>query len=238
MEIFKVICGSKLYGLETPESDTDYGIVLLETPSQIFGIQNADKISQKITDETDENIHYLKRFCYLAARCNPNVLEWLWAPPSKILYADEDFQELILNRRRMFVGVRNLYRTHLGFASAQIKKLQGKNPVVGASRRAIIDKYGYDIKYAAHALRLLSQLMDYFYSEQFQYPFVEDVRDAIMVVKTGQIEYAEFLRRYEILKKAVENKYAILQNGPLALEPNYDEINKSLTEFYKRKFNV
>lgn len=235
MELYKVICGSKLYGLNMPESDTDYGIVEQESKYQIYGLDHVNKISQYVTDEIDENTHYLKRFCYLAARCNPNVLEWLWAPPTNILTLDQDFAELFLHKRRMFVGLNNLYRSHLGFASAQIKKLKGKNPTVGAARRNLIDQYGYDIKYAAHAIRLLSQLMDYFIDEQFKYPFDEDVRDAIMVVKQGKVEYDEFLRRYEILRKAVENKFEYVK-AVLPLEPNYAAINCSLVTFYERKF--
>src|SRR6185369_14845841 len=88
--LFEAITGSKAYGLNTPNSDTDIrGVFVL--PKELFFSMH---YTEQVSDERNDIVYYeLGRFFELLTRNNPNVLEMLSIPPECMLYRHE-----IINR--------------------------------------------------------------------------------------------------------------------------------------------
>lgn len=116
--ILKCISGSKAYGLDTPESDTDIKGVFLLPKRDYFGL---NYIAQ-INNPSNDIVYYeLGRFMELLSVNNPNILELLNTPKKSVLFKhpflEEIKSELILSK---------LCKNTFGkFALSQIKKAKG-----------------------------------------------------------------------------------------------------------------
>lgn len=81
--LFEAISGSKAYGLDTPQSDTDIRGVFVLPEEEYYGLHYVDQLSNKSNDI----VYYeLRRFVELLSKNNPNMLELLNMPEDCILY--------------------------------------------------------------------------------------------------------------------------------------------------------
>lgn len=111
--------GSKAYGTDVPESDTDLRGVTLERPIEIYGNETFEQFEDK---ETDTVIYGLKKFVSLCKACNPNVIEMLGTKFEHVLEMDK-IGMLLRNNAHYFLSKR-AYVTFTGYATAQLRRLQ------------------------------------------------------------------------------------------------------------------
>jgi len=129
--IFRTICGSKLYGTDTPESDEDYVGVFVEDPEYLIGLSKVEQVERSIKDKDesgkntadarDETLYALKKFVKLAADNNPNIIELLFVNPSNLLHIN-DIGEELLSMKDAFVS-KNIKHRFLGYAFSQKHKM-------------------------------------------------------------------------------------------------------------------
>lgn len=137
--VYSCVMGSRAFGLATEGSDTDRrGVFLAPTP--LFW--RFEKPPTHVDGPAPEQFSWeLERFCELALRANPNVLECLHSP--LVEHVDDVGREL-LSLRGAFLS-RLAHRTFVRYASGQRKKLEADVRQYGAPRW----------KHAMHLLRLL-----------------------------------------------------------------------------------
>lgn len=121
--LFRCIAGSRAYGTHHPDSDRDIrGIYAV--PGKAY-LSLEQPVSQ-VSDQKGDIVYYaLRRFLELAADANPNIIELLFMPKDCVLHQSPLFQP-ILAARDMFI-TQKAYQSHVGYASAQIKKAKGRN---------------------------------------------------------------------------------------------------------------
>ena len=120
--LFKVIAGSKAYGLDLPTSDTDIRGIFLQ-PNE-FRLGNGYK--EQLNDIKNDIVYYeLNRFINLLADNNPNIIENLFVPEDKILFFNPRIEPLY--SRRMDFLTTKIRFTFGGYAISQIKKARGLN---------------------------------------------------------------------------------------------------------------
>ena len=122
------LSGSRLYGLDTPESDYDYRGVFsaplshyvggIDRP-QIEGITAAKSIPHE-PHSKDTVVYDLKKFIGLAAKSNPNIIELLWV--NEYLYLDAIGEKLIALRDVFLTD--SIRHTFAGYAHSQLKRLE------------------------------------------------------------------------------------------------------------------
>lgn len=116
--IFECISGSKAYGLDLPESDTDIKGVFILPEEDFYGFEYIPQVN----DETNDTVYYeIKRFLELCYKNNPTILEMLYTPKDKILLKSPLF-DLILKISFLTLKAE---KTFAGYASTQIKKAKG-----------------------------------------------------------------------------------------------------------------
>ncbi len=118
--LLECISGSRAYGLETKDSDTDIkGVFYL--PKQTF--YGFDYIPQ-ISNHSNDIVYYeLGRYMELLSLNNPNILELLNTPESSVIYKNP-----ILNDLTSKLILSKLCLNTFGkFALSQIKKAKGLN---------------------------------------------------------------------------------------------------------------
>lgn len=134
--LFECISGSKAYGLDTPQSDTDLKGVFYLPKEQFYGL---DYIPQ-VSNETNDEVYYeLGRFVELLCKNNPNILEVLATPEECVLYKHPLMEMLHI---KMFLS-KLCKDTFAGYALTQIRKARGyKKKVVNPmdkERKTVLD---------------------------------------------------------------------------------------------------
>ena len=135
--------GSKSYGIDGPGSDDDYAGVFL-APLRAFVSLEGPGADSETGHAPDFTLHEIGKFCRLALKGNPAVLEVLWN--DDVLLADAWGREL-RERRRAFLH-RDGLRVYVEYAESQLKKMArggGLHAKGGA----------YNGKFGAHLIRLL-----------------------------------------------------------------------------------
>ncbi len=116
--IYRCVVGSRAFGLDTDESDTDRrGIYLppAELHWSLYGVPE-----QLENDQTEEVYWELQKFLVMALKGNPNILECLYTPMV------EDITPLgqeLLDMRSAFLS-RLVYQTYNGYVMSQFKRMK------------------------------------------------------------------------------------------------------------------
>jgi predicted nucleotidyltransferase len=206
--IFRVVVGSRAYGLDHENSDTDRrGIYLapLEMQFSLFGAP------EQFEDNQAQSCYWeLRKFLVMALKANPNVLECLYSPlvEKTSAVADE-----LLALRGSFLS-QMVFQTFNGYALSQFKKLDQDRRNQGEIRW----------KHAMHLLRLLltgtATLHDGFVPVR-----VDRHRDRLLAVKRGELPWAEVDAWRQELHRDFEHALGVTK---LPERPDYEAVNHFL----------
>jgi len=117
--IFESVCGSQLYGTNTPASDTDWRGVVIPPIQVYFGTQ---KFEQLETKKPDRVLYSIDKAVKLVAACNPNMIELLFVPEQFIEHCHPFWQRMIDNRD-LFVS-KKARHTFSGYAFSQLRRIK------------------------------------------------------------------------------------------------------------------
>ncbi|MET9967828.1 nucleotidyltransferase domain-containing protein [Streptomyces sp. NPDC006356] len=206
--IYACVMGSRAFGLATDDSDTDRrGVFLAPTP--LFW--RFDKPPTHVDGPLKEQFSWeLERFCELALRANPNILECLHSP--LVEYVDDTGREL-LALREAFLS-RHALDTFTRYALGQRKKLEADVHSQGAPRW----------KHAMHLLRLLTSARDLLRTGRLTID-VGDQREPLLEVKRGEVPWPEVESRMNRLAREAEDAS---RQSPLPAEPDRRRIENFL----------
>ncbi|MDV9197301.1 nucleotidyltransferase domain-containing protein [Streptomyces sp. Wh19] len=206
--VYSCVMGSRAFGLATEGSDTDRrGVFLAPTP--LFW--RFEKPPTHVDGPAPEQFSWeLERFCELALRANPNVLECLHSP--LVEHIDDVGREL-LSLRGAFLS-RLAHQTFVRYASGQRKKLEADVRQYGAPRW----------KHAMHLLRLLGTGRDLLRTGELTIE-VGAARDDLLAVKRGEVPWEEVERR---MNRLMEESEETARNSPLLQEPDRARIEDFL----------
>jgi hypothetical protein len=114
------------------------------------------------TVKSETTSYELKKFLRLCQGFNPNVIPLLWLekPFYEII---EPAGQLLLDNRHLFTSKQAIH-SFCGHAYSQLKKMgepTASTGRMGAKRKELRDKFGYDTKYAYHTVRLARMLNEF-----------------------------------------------------------------------------
>ncbi|CAM5561272.1 nucleotidyltransferase [Streptomyces spiroverticillatus] len=206
--IYSCVMGSRAFGLATKDSDTDVrGVFLAPTP--LFW--HFTKPPTHVDGPAEEQFSWeLERFCDLALRANPNILECLHSPLP--LHTDARGEEL-LSLRGSFLS-RQVHQTFVGYAQSQRRKVDADVRQYGAPRW----------KHAMHLLRLLTSCLDLLRTGELVVD-VGDARESYLAVKRGEVPWPTIEKR---LADLVEQSSAALSTSPLPPLPDHARVEDFL----------
>ena len=137
--IYRCVIGSRAYGLDNDESDTDRrGIYLAPAELQwsLFGAP------EQFEDNASQSCYWeLQKFIIMALRANPNILECLYSP---LVEKVTPLGEELLALRKQFLS-QMIFQTFNGYAMSQFRKMEQDLRNHGQVK----------LKHAMHLLRLL-----------------------------------------------------------------------------------
>jgi uncharacterized protein len=203
--IYRCVVGSRAYGLDTDESDTDRRGVYLAPAEMQWSIFGAP---EQFEDNAAQACYWeLQKFLIMALKANPNILECLNSPMvEKVTPLGQE----LLNMRGVFLS-QMIFQTFNGYAMSQFKKIEQDIRTQGEVRW----------KHAMHLLRLLltgAQTL-----REGRVPVrVEAHRDRLLAVKRGEIPWADVDSWRKELHRDFERALA---ETKLPERPDYEAAN-------------
>jgi len=116
--IYKTIVGSKAYGIDTPESDTDIKGITIAPKKYYFGL----KVFEQQEIGKDCTIYALNKFVRLARDNNPNILEMLYTEPRYILFINK-YGERLRENRNLFLSKKAKF-SFSGYGFSQLLRIK------------------------------------------------------------------------------------------------------------------
>lgn len=212
---YLTVMGSKAYGCSDNDSDWDVYGFAIPPRNMIFphldgiipGFGNQHRPFEQYQEhhlrhpdgrEYDFAVYNIIKFFQLCMENNPNMIDSLFTPDDCVIYQSK-VGRMVREQRRIFLHQGCLPKFR-GYAYSQIKKLDAKQPEPGSRRHGYVERYGYDVKYAVHLVRLVLEC------EQILQEGDIDLRrhaDTLKAVRAGQWTEAEvkawFSQREEAL---------------------------------------
>ena len=171
---YEVLVGSVMYGVSDDLSDMDINgfcippknVIFPHLRGEIIGFGRQcqrfeqfqkhhieDKEAQKVYDVTIFNI---VKYFQLCLENNPNMLDSLFAPDTCVLNITKA-GTMVREARRKFLH-RGCWPKYKGYAYSQLHKARSKEPEEGSKRSEIRERYGWDVKFGYHTVRLLLEV--------------------------------------------------------------------------------
>jgi len=206
--IYRCVVGSRAYGLDNDESDTDRrGIYLAPAELQwsLFGAP------EQFEDNAAQSCYWeLQKFLTMALKANPSILECLYSPMvEKVTPLGEE----LLAMRESFLS-QMIFQTFNGYAMSQFKKIE----------QDIRNHGEVKWKHAMHLLRLL--LTGTATLREGRVPVrVEGHRERLLTVKRGEMQWADVDQWRKELHRDFERALA---ETKLPERPNYEKANAFL----------
>ncbi len=156
----------------------------------------------------DVTIYSIVRYVSLCMENNPNMLESIFTPPRCVLYASP-VAELLRERRHVFLH-KGAWHKFRGFAHSQLHKMAIKDPKPGSKRAALVEEFGYDVKFAYHAVRLMDEVEEILTHGELTLDANVERLSAIRAGEWTEQEVRDYVARREVeLAEVYESSTAI-----------------------------
>lgn len=241
-EILRTVVGSGVHGIAIAGTDDhDEMGVYIEPPGNVVGILGGAQHyvfrtqlegARSGPGDTDLVSYSLHKYLRLATKGNPTALLPLYAPADSVITMTllgaelRELAPLLLSRSAV--------HRFLGYLDAQRNRLLGNSKGKVPNRPELVARYGYDVKYASHALRLAYQGLEVARDAKLTLPMPAAERARVLSVKRGDVaNLADVLAEIAGVRARVEE---ILEDGnsPLPESADYAAISDWAVRAHRR----
>lgn len=198
-EILRALIGSTLYGtgLEGAE-DTDLMGVCIAPWQAIYGLWKFEQFDWRSqppgersgVGDIDYSSFGLRKFMRLATNGNPTVLLLLFVP-SEYCEVKTDLGAMLQDAAPVILS-KHAGMRYLHYSRNQRKNLE-QNMRGKANRPELLERFGYDTKYAMHALRLELHGIEVMTNGFIELP-ISKHKDLLLAIRYGEVAYEDVLR--------------------------------------------
>jgi predicted nucleotidyltransferase len=230
MKIFyKTIVGSKLYNLDTSQSDTDIKGFGMPSVDNIIGLKRQETDANKnIAENSDESIFSVGKFLSVLYKGNPTIFEISFADDKFVLECSTEGKEIIKFCRENFI-TKHLFPPYSAYFRAQHADVLKQKTKV-SNRLELLNKYGFDVKAASHTARIGYQCIQIMKYGQFNPTLQGEEREVCMDIKLGKWNLS---RTSDLLKEIDKEMYDAYKYSSLPAKPDYDKVNQFCVKIYK-----
>ena len=234
--------GSVAHGTYSPSygnsehDDKDIMGVMIQPIEHYFGLGRQDHHDRMIIGQDgvtwDSVIYEVRKYISLLLKSNPNVLSLLWLPEHLYIHISKEGQKLIDNRN-IFVS-KQAYHSFVGYANGQLHRMTHVNTSdLGAKRKRLIARFGYDTKNASHLIRLLRIGIEFLTDGELH--IVREDASELKEIKNGEWPLEKVLKEADRLFALAQEAYV---RSPLPLQPDQKKAEELLVEILSEHFGM
>lgn len=214
---YETIMGSEAYGVSSNSSDVDiYGFCIppkdyifphlagyihgFGTSPQSFDQYQQHHVKGDNAKEYDIQIYNIVKYFSLCMDNNPNMIDSLFTPENCVT-ASTKIGQMVRSERRIFLH-KGAWHRFKGYAYSQMKKISDKKPV--GKRAELVEKYGYDVKFAYHVIRLLDEVEQILMHGDID---LQQNREQLKSIRRGEWAYEDIVGHFSRKEKELESLY-------------------------------
>lgn len=243
---YETIMGSLSYGVSSDASDLDLvgfcipdrSLVFPHTAGEIPGFgtqiqrfeqfqQHHLKVPGNLT-EHDITIYSIVKFFQLCMENNPNMVDSLYTPDRCVTFLSP-IGKLVRNNRDVFLH-KGSWHKFKGYAYAQMSKIRNKANASNPKRADSIAKYGYDVKFAYHVVRLINEVEMILAEGTLD---IERSREQLKSIRRGEWTIEQLEEHFKRREAQLEELY---QKSPLRYSPDEAAIKNLLLNCLEQHF--
>lgn len=243
--------GSHSHGTFVPTTDPngiddeDYMAIVIPPKRRVIGLNRFEGINIK-SGSLDLVVYEWGKYVKLLLKSNPNVLGTLWLRPQDVWLPEFarglSLTECVnqpyyrLRKNADLIASKDAYPAFIGYAHGQLHRMthQAFQGYMGAKRKTLVEKYGYDTKNAAHLIRLLRMGIEFLRTGEMNVHrdtvYVRDAQE-IVAIKHGAWSLAQVQAEADRLFKGAEKAVAA---SPLPEHPDHEQIERVMLDGYDR----
>ena len=243
---YETMMGSVAYGVSTDHSDVDVygfcipkkGIVFPHTEGRIkgFGYQGEkfDQYQQhhiadkEVGKEYDLSIYNIVKYFQLCMENNPNMIDSLYTPQFCVLHITRVGQ-MVRENRDLFLHKGSWFKFK-GYAYSQLHKMKNKNPI--GKRKETVEKYGYDVKFAYHTIRLLDEVEQILQDGTIN---LQRNREQLKAIRRGDVTERDIIKWAAEKELALEKLY---NESKLQHNPDEEKLKQLLVDCLEQHYGT
>lgn len=210
--------------------------VCIEPPKVMLGVNRfelyeyntAAQGQRSGSDDIDLNVYGMAKWVRLIINGNPSHLLPLFAPET-LIYHQNWAGKMLRENRHLFLAREHAQR-FLGYLNKQRQHMVG-DLAPRTNRPELVEKYGYDTKYAYHSLRIAMQGIELMSKANIVLPMVEHQRRYLIDVREGRYTQSEVLEK--LGKLEAELLHAAESTVQLPERVDIDFVNDWLVDLYR-----
>ena len=234
--------GSQLHGAKvTGYDDLDIYGCYIEPPERILGLlsmehfvwSSASHHQKNTADDVDITMYSLHRWGELILKGNPAILHYLYA--ENFAPSGSTWDEHIRSRREIFLSKRAAEQ-YLGFADSQRMRLTGERGTGRHGQRPdLIEKFGFDVKFAMHYIRLLYECRELLRQKYLTLPRPEPERTHLIDIRSGKYTQDDV---FAWGKDLTTECASLLATSNLPVAPDVHVVSQLLADAYKHHWQT
>jgi predicted nucleotidyltransferase len=231
--------GSQLHGAKVEGyDDLDIYGCYVEPPERILGLDAIEHFvwssgsdRQKNTaNDVDVTMYSLHRWGELMMKGNPAILHYLYAAgevnlPQNVWSHISQIRERLISKKSA--------SQYVGFANSQRMRLTGERGMGRHGQRPdLVEKFGYDTKFAMHYIRLLLECKELLSEKCLTLPLPG--KDLLIKIRTGGFAQREVLEMGASLDSECQQ---LLAKSDLPDEPDAHLLSTTIAMAYRDHWN-
>ena len=200
------VAGSRAYGTNTPDSDTDVRGFFMDGLNDMLGMTGGKE--QYEDKATDTVVYSFRKFVKLVADCNPNVVELLGTKPEHHLLTSKVFENMVANKH-LFLSKRAFY-SFSGYAVSQLRRLENglsfRDGKVENVEKHLVESLNMEVMQKEDVFYTVAELGNFI---EFSLNDGDDDRDQLREVlvscKYDEIPLRDFLNAVHDVENTVKN---------------------------------
>lgn len=236
--MYETVMGSVAYGVSDDLSDRDTLGFCIPPKEVVFphlageiqgfgrqiqrfkGYQKHHVLHPDEQVEYDLNIYSIIQYFHLCMENNPNMIDSMYTPRECVMHCTA-VGNMVRDSRDLFLH-KGAWHRFKGYAYSQLHKMRSKVVEPGSKRDKIRKRYGYDVKFAYHTVRLLYE------AEMILTEGTIDLRrnrEHLKAIRRGEVEQEEVIRWASEKEAALERAY---ETSKLQHSPDEDALKQLL----------
>lgn len=235
--ILEIVVGSTLHGTAVQDGleDLDMMAIVVERPRQFVGFAPTDTWVHRTkpvgvrseAGDVDLAVYGLRKFLHLALKGNPTILLAFFCPEPFIRRHDVRGRQM--QALHPYVISKQVFQPFRGYMKQQHERLLGLRGSRNVTRPELVDRYGYDTKYAGHIVRLGLQGEELLMTGKMTLPMPQEQRELVLKVRTGGFSLAAVS---EVIIDSEKRLQSAFEKSTLRLWPDKEVVEKWMLRTY------
>lgn len=235
--ILQTTVGSTLHGTSVNDGleDLDLMSIVVESQRNFCGLEPRDVWIERTKPEgvrseagdVDHTFFGLRKYVKLVLKQNPTVMLPLFVPAMQLREVNRYGVQLRELKEAMVC--RKVGKAYIGYMVQQTARMLGTAGQKNVTRPELIEKYGFDTKYAGHIIRLGFQGLELLETGHVTLPMPPVERDMVLRIRTGIIPLHDIQRHSAELIAQLEQA---MKKSKLREEPDYKAVADWMAKTY------